>query len=129
MRYAVLLLLGIFAFGVLADRHHFCWCESHQVGDHDTCLTQAACSKYPQDRFFGVQGGDSSASTITKMSWKRQECYSTRAWPIIPHPFLGGKEFKSACVAAATDESVVNACGFMPGERTGIRSVCSEPFD
>ncbi|KAF4852415.1 ATP-dependent DNA helicase pfh1 [Colletotrichum siamense] len=97
------------ALGTLADRHHFCWCNSEQVPDHDLCLTQAACNYYPQDKFFGVHYGDPNAPTISKMNFKKQECYGTRAWPIIPHPFLGGNEFEDACYAAAADPAVVNA--------------------
>ncbi|KAF4904344.1 ATP-dependent DNA helicase PIF5 [Colletotrichum fructicola] len=95
------------ALGTLADRHHFCWCNSEQVPDHDLCLTQAACNYYPQDKFFGVHYGDPNAPTISKMNFKKQECYGTRAWPIIPHPFLGGNEFEDACYAAAADPAVM----------------------
>lgn len=117
------------ALGTLADRHHFCWCNSEQVPDHDLCLTQAACNYYPQDKFFGVHYGDPNAPTISKMNFKKQECYGTRAWPIIPHPFLGGNEFDDACYAAAADPAVVNACGISPGTRTKIKSRCSYGFN
>ncbi|KAF4828238.1 ATP-dependent DNA helicase pfh1 [Colletotrichum tropicale] len=103
------ILMCALALGTLADRHHFCWCNSEQVPDHDLCLTQAACNYYPQDKFFGVHYGDPNAPTISKMNFKKQECYGTRAWPIIPHPFLGGNEFEDACYAAAADPAVVNA--------------------
>ncbi|KAK2774926.1 hypothetical protein CKAH01_12979 [Colletotrichum kahawae] len=123
------LLVCALALGTLADRHHFCWCSSEQEPDHDTCLTQAACNKYPQDKFFGVYYGDPNAPTISKMNFKRQECYGTRAWPIIPHPFLGGNEFQDACWAAAGDPAVIDACGISPGARTRVKSHCSHGFD
>ncbi|KAJ0305998.1 uncharacterized protein N0V96_001279 [Colletotrichum fioriniae] len=129
MKFSITLLLAAFTTQALGDRHHFCWCGSDQVPRSDPCLTQAACAKYPQDKFFGVKGGDPSAPTISKWSEKKAKCYSTRAWPVIPHPFLGGNEFEDACFAAAADQAVVDACGISPGSRTGVKSYCSEPFD
>ncbi|KAK1979670.1 hypothetical protein LZ30DRAFT_725582 [Colletotrichum cereale] len=123
------LLLCALALGAFADRHAFCWCDSDQVPGHDLCLTQAACARYPQDKFFGVHYGDWLAKTISKMSFKRQECYSTREWPIVAKPFLGGNEFEKACWDASADPAVVNACGISPGTRTGVKSHCSLGYD
>ncbi|OHE93572.1 hypothetical protein CORC01_11169 [Colletotrichum orchidophilum] len=77
MKYTTALLLGALASQALGNRHHFCWCDSDQVPDSDPCLTQAACAKYPQDKFFGVVGGDPSAPTISKWSEKKGKCYGT----------------------------------------------------
>ncbi|TDZ40681.1 hypothetical protein CTRI78_v010215 [Colletotrichum trifolii] len=127
MFFKLLLLWCTLALGVLADRHHFCWCNSDQYPDHDLCLTQAACNKYDQSKFFGVYYGDANAKTMTKMNNKKKECYSTREWPIIPRPFIGGNEFEDACNAAAADIAVVAGCGNQP--RTGIKSRCSSGLD
>ncbi|KAK1585857.1 uncharacterized protein LY79DRAFT_257857 [Colletotrichum navitas] len=126
----LIIVLCAFALGAVANRHHFCWCESDQVADHDLCLTQAACAKYPQDKFFGVHYdyGDPSAKAISKMNFKRQECYGTREWPVIAKPYLGGNEFEDSCNAAASDAAVINACGTSPGVRTGVKSKCSLGF-
>ncbi|WQF84420.1 hypothetical protein CDEST_09434 [Colletotrichum destructivum] len=129
MNLKALLLLGAFTLPVLGDRHRFCWCGSHQSRELDPCLTAAACEKYPQDKFFGVQGGDPEAPTISKMNHKLGKCYGTRAWPVIPRPFLGGNEFEDACFAAAADTAAMEACELFPGYRTGIKSYCSEGFD
>ncbi|KAK2006623.1 hypothetical protein LZ32DRAFT_663481 [Colletotrichum eremochloae] len=125
MNFSFLLLSAALALLAHADTHHFCWCGSDQAPENDICLTQAACDRYPKDKFFNVKDGDPNAPAITKMNNKLQRCYSTRAWPIIPHPYLGGDEFEEACYAAAKDQSVVDACATSPGTRTGVKSYCT----
>ncbi|WDK19621.1 hypothetical protein CGRA01v4_10908 [Colletotrichum graminicola] len=126
MKFLYLLLFTALAVPALGNTHHFCWCESAEVPDLDICLTQAACNLYPKDKFFNVKGGDPNAHAMTKMNYKLQKCYSTRAWPIIPHPYLGGNEFEDACYAAAGDQSVVDACTVSPGHRTHVKSICAK---
>ncbi|KAK2007065.1 hypothetical protein LZ32DRAFT_622473 [Colletotrichum eremochloae] len=107
-----LIILCKFALSAVANRHHFCWCASDQAEDHDLCLTEAACARYPQDKFFRVhyELGDPNAKAVSRMNFKREECYGTREWPVIPKPYLGGNEFEDSCYAAAKDPAVVNAC-------------------
>ncbi|KAK2069443.1 hypothetical protein P8C59_004025 [Phyllachora maydis] len=111
--------------GVLARHHIFCWCESAQVPDLDACLTAHACAQYPQDRskFFGVYGGDAAAAPVARMSPRRNKCYGTRAWPVIPHPFLGGDEFLVACHDAAAAMAAAGACDGVV--RSDVQSRCS----
>ncbi|KAK2002955.1 hypothetical protein LX36DRAFT_651590, partial [Colletotrichum falcatum] len=126
MNFFSLLLLAALILPACGDTHQFCWCGSHEVPGNDICLTQAACDRYPKDKFFNVEGGDPNAPAMTKMNRKLQRCYSTRTWPIIPHPYLGGNEFEDACYAAASDQSVVDACAISPGSRTHVKSYCTK---